>query len=496
MNHATARKTLWRTQGTGAVAWVTKVLAIGVIASAQQVPHPNFIFIQGEGQGWNSTSVRMDPEVEGSRSEIFRMPSLERLAAGGMRFARFYAPSPRCTPSRATFFTGKSPAQLRMTFVSLRSVPNTKVTPPEPLLEMPLEETTIAELLNKEGYGTAHFGKWHVGRIHPSRHGFDESDGATRNGGPENVRSPNPKQAYGITERGMDFMTRQIDAGKPFFVQLSHYAGRGAQAARQETFQKVLSWTNDRRGRDAGAAAVAFDMDITIGMILDKLDELGAAGNTYVIYTADHGTPGRSNGPLANGKGTVWEGGLRVPLVIRGPGIEAGTVSRVRATGADLFPTIAELAGVERPVPTGIEGGSLAALLKNSGQGVVERKREELVFHFPHYDSDPLGPASAILMGNYKLICFYESGERRLFDLSTDPGERHNLSAEMAEKAEELDQRLTEYLESVNAQTPVMNASFDPSRPVSEVRRRGGRGRRGQGRGGGRPGSPRGRERN
>ncbi|MCP5117385.1 MAG: sulfatase-like hydrolase/transferase, partial [bacterium] len=383
------------------------LLALGSVAFAQPVQRANFVFIQGEGQGWNSTSVQLDPDVPGSKSSFFRTPGLERLAAGGIRFARFYAPSALCTPSRATYFTGKSPAQLHMTFVSLRTGPNTKLTPPEPLLEMPLEETTIAELLKSQGYATAHFGKWHVGRRNPpSRHGFDESDGATSNGGPENVRSPNPKEAYGITERGIDFMARQVKAGKPFYVQMSHYGGRGAQDARPGTYKKVLGWTDGREARNSGAAAVIFDMDITIGMVLDKLDELGVADRTYVIYTTDHGTPGRSNGPLAQGKGTIWEGGLRVPLFVRGPGIEAGALSRVRATGVDLFPTVADLAGVDKPWPEGIEGGSLAPVLMNSGQGAVKRPREEFVVHFPHYDRDPLGPASAILLGRFKLLRF------------------------------------------------------------------------------------------
>ncbi|MCB1020078.1 MAG: sulfatase-like hydrolase/transferase, partial [Acidobacteria bacterium] len=160
---------------------------------------PNFVFLLGEGQGWNSLSVAMDPDVPGSKSATFRTPNFERLAAAGMRFANFYAPSPRCTPSRATYFTGKTPALLRMTFVSAWTPDNPRLSTPAPVLEMPVEETTIAELLRAQGYATAHFGKWHVGRrLTPRDHGFDESDGPTNNGGPDNVAHPNPAQAYGI----------------------------------------------------------------------------------------------------------------------------------------------------------------------------------------------------------------------------------------------------------------------------------------------------------
>ncbi len=450
------------------------------LSSGAHARKPNFVFILGEGQGWNSTSVRMDPDVAESASAVFRTPNLARLAAEGMRWTRFYAPSPRCTPSRATYLTGKSPAKLGMTFVTARTGSNPRLLEPEALLEMPLGETTVAELLGGAGYASAHFGKWHVGSIDPSKHGFTESDGATRNGGPDNVQHPNPTEAYGITERGVDFMERQVAAGKPFYLQISHYGGRSAADALDETNARARGWGI---GRSAGAAAVIFDMDIALGAILDKIDELGIAGDTYVFYTTDHGTGGAANGPLKQGKGSVWEGGLRVPLLIRGPGIAPGSVARAAATGADLVPTLAELAGIDR-LPDGLEGGSLAGALKNGGNGSIERPLQELVFHFPHYDFDPLGPASAIVAGDFKLIRFYESGERRLFDLSQDLGERRNLAAAMPAKAAELDARLSAYLQSVGGKLPVKNPDYDAAQP-STRRERGGvrRNRRRQGNG-------------
>ncbi|MCB1020457.1 MAG: sulfatase-like hydrolase/transferase, partial [Acidobacteria bacterium] len=382
-------------------------------------------------------------------------------------FANFYAPSPRCTPSRATYFTGKNPALLRMTFVSAWTPNNPRLSTPAPVLEMPAKETTIAELLKAQGYATAHFGKWHVGRrLTPRDHGFDESDGPTNNGGPDNVAHPNPAQAYGIAERGMDFIERHAKAGEPFFVQMSQYGGRDFEDALPATVAKVQGWGLE--GREAGAAAVALDVDITVGRILDKLEQLGIAGNTYVVYTTDHGTPGRENGPLAKGKGTVWEGGLRVPLLVSGPGIEPGSVSHVRVWGADLFPTIAELAGVERALPGQLEGGSLARLLRSGGEGKVERLREEMVFHVPHYDSDPLGPASAIILDSYKLIRFYELDKPKLFDLSQDRGERQDLADKLPEKTAELDRRLAAYLEEVHAELPQANINFDPSKQSGE----------------------------
>jgi arylsulfatase A-like enzyme len=152
--------------------------------------------------------------------------------------------------------------------------------------------------------------------------------------------------------------------------------------------------------------------------------------------------------------------------LIRGPGIKPGSCSHVRASGADLFPTFAELAHVTSPWPQGIEGGSLVPVLTNGGNGTVKRPREEFVVHFPHYDKDPLGPASTVLLGDYKLIRVYETGQRRLFDVAKDPGERLDLAEAMPDKVKDLDARLTDYLQSVQAQVPTRNPNFDPSKAV------------------------------
>ena len=210
-----------------------------------------------------------------------------------------------------------------MTFTSAGGDVGRHVIEPRVVQELPIELKTIAEILKDAGYATAHFGKWHVGRR--SRvHGFDESDGANSNGGPENTANPNPEQAYGITESGIDFIKRQVKTGTPFYLQLSHYGGRSQDDAKPETFEHVLKAGLGRDEKNVGAAAVALDMDITIGMVFDTLDQLGIADKTYVIYTADHGTPGR-NGPLSGGKGGLWDGGIRIPLLIRGPIAKPGT---------------------------------------------------------------------------------------------------------------------------------------------------------------------------
>ena len=467
---------------------------LAMAASAADPVRPNFVVIMGEAQGWASSSVQMDDAVPGSKSTLAHTPALEKLAAGGMRFANFYAASPRCTPTRAAFFTGRSPATLHMTFVgegkggreSSFSETGSRLVPAEQVSQLPESEVTIAALLKREGYATAHFGKWHVGRVSPARHGFEENDGPNNNGGPENVENPNPKQAFGITERGMDFMERQAKAGKPFYLQVSHYAGRGGTDARAETYADVRRRAvTDRDQRLVGGAAVTQDMDTTIGMLMAKLEALGIADRTYFIYTADHGAQGRNaNGPLANGKGTVWEGGIRVPLIVRGPGIKGGICTHVRATTVDIFPTIAALARVKEALPKNLEGGNLGAVLGGSPGATVQRAREEFVVHFPHYDKDEQGPASALLLGNDKLIRPYETGVLMLFDLSKDIGEQRDLAKDRAKETAALDQRLSEYLKAVGAQLPITNPKFDPSKaPVGAAAMRpgGGRPRPGEG---------------
>ena len=442
--------------------------AIFLVASLPlYAKQPNFVVVLGEGHGWSTTSVQMDDAVPASKSADVVTPNLETLAKEGMRFANFYAASPRCTPSRAAIFTGKSPAALHMTFVGEgkadnRGAANGKLLPPDCSIELPTVETTIAEFLKENGYATAHFGKWHVGRTDPSIHGFDESDGPTNNGGPENVPNPHPKQLFGMTERGMDFMARQVKANKPFYLQLSHYAFRHAEGGRQEAPKPEGVAPPDPAQAEA-------DLDVAFGMLLKKINELGIADNTYVIFTTDHGSPGK-NPPLAGGKGTVSEGGLRVPFIIRGPGIQAGTCSHVRAEDEDIFPTVAALAGITQPLPAGIEGGSLAAVVHGAGKGVVQRPREEFIVHFPHYDKDPSGPASAILLGDFKLVRIYETDALRLYNIAQDPGERRDLAAEMPDKTKDLNQRLTGYLDSVHAQMPVPNPNYDPAKTADAPR--------------------------
>ncbi len=419
-------------------------------ASTPAAAPPNFIVIFGEGAGWVSTSVQMDDRNPASKGTGVRTPSLERLATTGMRFSDGYAASPRCTPSRAALLTGRSPAALHMTVVGAGEGGNggkggaatTRVIPAQYTTELPLNETTIAELLKRSGYATAHFGKWHLGKANPSQHGFDESDGPTSNGGPENVSDPNPKQALAMAAELIGFMERQVKAGKPFYAQMSEYPNQSRKGPEELDEESRI-------------------IDSTIGQVLDAVEKLGIKGNTYIVYTTDHGTQGK-NGVLAGGKGDVLEGGIRVPFLVSGPGVKGNAVSHVRVSATDLFPTFAALAGVKEPLPKLVEGGSLVPVLSGGGVGTVQRPREEFVVHFPHYDKNPQGPASSILLGDYKLTHLYETGENRLFDLTKDPGEKNDLAKQMPDRVAQLETRLNDYLKAVNASMPSINTSVQP----------------------------------
>ncbi len=357
----------------------------------------------------------MDRNNPRSKSDFFYTPNLDRVAAEGMRFSRFYAPAPRCTPSRATYFTGISPAALHMTFVNI-----------------------------KGGTSAAEF----------------DMNLPTSTGNSDQFRSsnPNPKQFDLTAQKGITFLPKNVRAGRPFYLQISHYPGRSALAAKPETVEFMKKRTGNRDPRFLTGAAGALDADTATGQVLAAIRHLGIEDNTYFIYTTDHGTPGR-NGLLNSGKGSVYDGGLRVPLIVRGPGIRPNTFADALTTGADLYPTISDLAGITMPLPKAVEGGSLAAVLHGRGQAVVKRPRAEFVVHFPHYDKDPLGPASSIHLGDFKAVHYFERDEWHLYNLRNDLGERDNLAARMPEKLAELRVRMAEYLKAVKAQMPVIDSS-------------------------------------
>jgi arylsulfatase A-like enzyme len=437
------------------------------VASGQE--RPNIVFMLSDDQAWYGLSVQMHPEMPNSKSDFHRTPRLEELAAQGMRFSAAYSPSTVCAPTRASLQTGKSPAQNQWTKAApiLTAADNPRlIPPPDPDRNLPEEEVTIGELLQDAGYATAHYGKWHLSGGGPGDHGYDEHDGDTSNGdaAPFN-NADNPGDVVGMSNRALDFMAESRDAGKPFFVQISYYPLHYPENASPD---RVAYYQNREPGRihnNVQRAAITEDLDMGVGIVMDGLDRLGLSDNTYLIYMGDNGANGPAGAPIARGKGTVSEGGIRAPFIIRGPGIEPNSFSDVRMVGFDLFPTFAEWAGVE-DLPENIEGGSIVSVLENEGVGEIDRPREQLVFHFPHYQSAG-GPQTAILLGDMKLIRYYETGETRLYNLRDDIGETTDLSRELPHKTAELETRMDEHLTAIGAQLPTVNAHYDPGLPTS-----------------------------
>ena len=444
--------------------WIV-ILTLLMPSAGWAAAKPNIIFMLSDDQGWNGLSVAMHPDVPASRGASYNTPSLEKMAAQGMRFSAAYAPAPVCSPTRISLQTGKSPALLHWTKAA---PPETGRKLNEPILikNIPASETTIGELLRQAGYATAHYGKWHIRGGGPGQHGYDEHDGDTGNEEAFRFKDPNPVDIFGMASKAAAFMEKSQKAGKPFYIQLSWNALHAPGNALKTTLTKYQKLGE---GKNMERAAITEDLDTGVGRILKSIDQLGLAGETYVIYMSDNGAGG-GRGALAGGKGDLYEGGIRVPLIIRGPGVKANSWCHVRTVGYDMLPTFCEWAGISASaLPKGIEGGSIAALLANAGAGSIKRPREELVFHFPHYQGD--APHSAIFMGNLKLIRFYEDNKTVLFDLSRDIGEKNDLSKQMPAEAARLGKKLQDYLVAVHAQMPTPNPQYDPKRAVTQPKK-------------------------
>ncbi len=436
---------------------------------------PNFIVILTDDQGWGTTSVLIDPQAPDSKSDFFETPNLEKLAQSGIRFTQAYSSHPNCSPSRAALLTGKSPAALHFTDIVGRNTGNlyegNPIIPPTHINALPVEEWTIPELLKQHNpeYQAAHFGKWHLNGGGPNAHGFDASDGNTGNNEGNGTPPDDPKLVFSITQRANDWMKDQVLDGNPFYLQVSHYATHLGIHYRQETKSYFDNKTPGIRHNDTAYAAMLFDMDEAIGILLDQVRELGLLDSTYIIYTADNGTyprddnPGNINGPIRGWKATVWEGGIRVPFMVSGPGIKPGSLSRMPVVGYDILPTICELAGVApQSLPNGIEGGSFAHIIAGN-ETPVKRTSDYLVFHWPHYQHEKFStPDTSILKDDFKLHYRWESRKNQLFNLVDDLGETTDLARLYPALTSQMNDILRQHLTAINAALPSPNPEYKP----------------------------------
>jgi arylsulfatase A-like enzyme len=452
------------------VAIVASLLAGPSVAAAEK---PNVIVVLIDDLG------HTDLGCQGNT--FHETPHLDKLAASGMRFTSAYSACTVCSPTRAALLTGQYPARLHLTdFIAGHVRPYAKLKVPDWTKHLPTDTFTLAKLFKSDGYTTASMGKWHLGgpANYPEKHGFDNNVGGSYQGQPGKYFPP-----YGITtlKDGPDgeFLTDRLtteacdwiekNKEKPFFLYLAHYAvhtplgGKPAVVSRYQEKAKRLGI----RG-SAVYAALVESVDDSVGAIRQKLDQLKIADRTILLFTSDNGglignpkNPITTNQPFRAGKGSAYEGGVRVPSIAYWPGVtKPGTRCDVPVMTIDFFPTLAEVCGLRAPASHVVDGESILGLLKQTG-GL---KRDALYWHYPHYHPGGATPYSAIRAGDWRLVEFFEDGRAELYDLKSDVAEKKDLSGERPEKVRVLRERLAEWRKKVGAQMPSANPDYDAKR--------------------------------
>ena len=430
--------------------WRIVVLLVSVAATLTSAA-PNFVFILADDQAWNGLSTRMIADLPESGSDYHRTPNIDRLAREGMTFSRAYAAAPKCEPSRYAIQFGMTTVSLNATdkraAVRLRADPS----------------HTLANALKRanSAYRAATFGKWQLVRTQREL-GFDSDDGRiTQNHDGESTDPRDPKRIFEITEKGNRFMEDSVASERPFYLQLWHYAVHGSNQSLPETLELWRARPQGRLHRDPTRAAMAEDFDRAVGATLAKIDELGVRDRTYVIYMSDNGGPTRY---LRGGKTNVTEGGLRVPLLVRGPGVAQGAYCDQPVVAYDLLPTVLDLANPEADPPPGIEGGSWKALLRSECSSAVERPLEHLVFFFAEARGRDAGPQAAIIAGEFKLLYTWPDANAALFNVSEDIREARDVASQYPDLAVRLEGNLMDHLEAgLGTQVLARIASGDAS---------------------------------
>ncbi len=436
-------------------------------AAAAARPKPNIVFILADDLGWT--------DVGCMGSKYYETPHIDRLASQGTRFLNHHH-CQNCAPTRAALMSGQYPPRTGVyTVGSLErgQAGQRKMTVPRNETELPLDRRTIADQLKAAGYATAMFGKWHLGqqgKYHPAKRGFDEAivsmgrhfDFVTQ---PPVSYPPGTYLADFLTDKAVDFITRHKD--KPFFLYLTHFAVHTPHEAKKELIARFKEKAPAGGHDDPTYAAMIFSVDESVGRVLAKLDELKLSDNTVVIFSSDNGGVGgyqeigykgiTSNAPLRGGKGMLYEGGVRVPFIVRWPRVtRPGTTCNEPTIHVDVYATLLDLAGAPKP-PQSLDGESMLPLLKDPS---ARLKRDAIYTHFPGYLEGQVPgrwrttPVGTIQMGDWKLLEFFETGRLELYNLRDDLGERSNLSEKMPDKTRELHTRLVEWRKSLNAAMP------------------------------------------
>ncbi|UCG55757.1 MAG: sulfatase [Phycisphaerales bacterium] len=416
---------------------------------------PNLLFVLVDDMGW--------ADLPCYGSEFHETPNIDRLAMQAVRFTDAYAAGAVCSPTRASILAGQYPARVGITdFIPGHPRPWSKLRVPENRLQLPLESVTIAEALKKQGYSTGYIGKWHLGggeTFVPQNQGFD----MVLTGG----RNRNDKRVTTFTDTAVHFLEANRD--KPFFLFLSHHTVHIPLEAPQDLVEKYRNKPKAPHGVNNPAyAAMVEHLDNSMGRLVRKLDELDLTRRTVVIFFSDNGGlrqrfDGKgeivaSNAPLRDEKGTLYEGGIRVPLIVRWPGVVKPGVCNIPVTSVDFYPTILDLAGAKADPHHALDGTSIVGLIMRTGRF----RRDAIFWHYPHYHHST--PAGAIREGDWKLIEFFEDGSLELYNLRDDISEKNNLAGRMPEKASRLQRRLAAWRKSVDAKMPTPNPDYDPAK--------------------------------
>jgi arylsulfatase A-like enzyme len=450
-----------------------------LLASGKQnsTTSPNIVLILTDDHGWSQMSQVMDPRVPASCSDYLETPNMNRLASQGMRFTSGYSPAPLCTPTRRSIVCGAATARCGSEFKSAW-IPADHMTIPKAL-----------KMANPE-YRCAHFGKWGEQMIStPEQCGYDASDGMTGNntggmpaslgvkgghedGPPHFIDNKDPKRTRTVTDRAIQFMQSQAEANRPFYVQLSYYAQHLSVVCTEEMLSKYETKGVPDRGYTQAWAAMMEELDNGVGRVLDVIDELGVDDNTYVFFTADNGGRGTvpggeitrkpTNHPLTGAKHSLYEGGIRVPFLVRGPGVKPGSICHTPVVGYDFLPTFYDLAngkGGSEALTADVDGVSFRKLFRDPDTNLA-RRENAVFFHRPRRGF------SVIRQGDHKLMVFWQRdgtiARRELYNVGSDPVEEgRDIANDDRAMADAMQATLLGFLESVKAEKP---SDFSPKR--------------------------------
>lgn len=455
---------------------------------------PNLVVILVDDLGWR--------DIGAYGQDVARTPHIDRLAREGMLFTQAYAANPVCSPTRAALMTGKYPARVGIDdWIPGTPFPTARMLPPADLDQLPLEQTTLAEALRARGYATWHVGKWHLGGdgFLPEDQGFDIDWMGGAIGHPASHFAPygwgadgKPQHTHAVprlppfaaasgyladlqAETAAELIRGVRDRRAPFFLHLSFYAvhqpieAKAATVARQRAERaarlRAMAAPERELAKDAlprpEFAAMLEDLDAAVGTVLGALDEAGLANDTLVVFTSDNGglASVSDNRPLRGGKRSLWEGGIRVPLLVRWPGVVApGTRSELPVITQDVHRGLCVAGGAAVDAEAAVDSFDLLPVWR--GDRVVARG--PLFWHFPQHETSEVGPRGAMRDGDWKLIEDFASGAVMLFDLAHDPSETNDLARSEPQRAATMLAALRAWRASVGAAMPTANPAFVP----------------------------------